>query len=192
VRMECQLNFINSQYITAPLTHTTTQKGYEGMIKNDIMLSDLGDKALIYKPPGFWISVNGDWERWCESEEFRDIQNSTICNVYLKANLLFIRISTVDDADELVQFLLPDIRDYNPGFQFNISDLVNFSHYQFEQFKKGNPVTPKMIWSNAFNICDGIYYENSWKLHMHTIFNTWDCDSIVLFDPRNIASLTKK
>jgi len=120
------------------------------------------------------------------------VQAETICNVYLKPNLLFIRISTVQDANELIRFLLPDIRDYSPGFQFNISDLINFSHYQFKHMKRGERVTQRMAWANALSSCDGIYYENSWELHMHTIFNTWDCHSLILFDPRNIVSMMKQ
>jgi len=185
------LNFTNSQYITDNLTHLTTQDGYNTMKLNGIILCDRGQKGLIYKPPGFWISVNGDWERWCTSEEFRDVKNMTICDVYLKPHLSFIRIFTVDDADELVQFLLPDLKNYNPGFHFNISDLINFSHYEFEHLKRGELVTQRTVWKNALDCCDGIYYKNSWKLHMQTIFNTWDCDCIILFDPRN-ASIIKQ
>ena len=183
------MNFINSQYIIDNLTHLTPPDGYEAMKKNGIKICDRGKDALIYKPPGFFISINGGWEDWCAGEEFRDVQAETICDVYLKPNLLFIKISTVEDADELIRFLLPDIRDYNPGFQFNISDLINFSHYEFEHLKRGEIATQRMIWANALNSCDGIYYENSWELHMHTIFNTWDCSCIVLFDPRNIVSM---
>ncbi len=186
------MNYINSQYITADLTHLTPHDGYAGMKLNGIKVIDRGEEGLIYKPPGFWISVNGDWEQWCVSENFRDVKNEVICDVYLKPNLLFIRISTVDDADELIRFLLPDIRDYNPGFRFNISDLINFHHYQFEHLKRGEKITQRAAWANALNRCDGIYYENSWDLHINTIFNTWDCDSVMLFDPRNIVSMVKK
>ena len=185
------MNFINSQYITEKLTHLTPHEGYDGMRKNGIKVTDRGSDSLLYKPPGFWISVNGDWERWCESENFRDVKNETICDVYLKSNLLFIKISTVEDSDELIRFLLPDMPDYNPGFRFNISDLINFSHYEFERLKKGFHITAREVWRNAMNSCDGIYYVNSCALHFQTIFNTWDCDSIMLFDPRNILSIIK-
>lgn len=161
------------------------------MKNNGITLVDRGNDALIYKPPGFWISVNGDWERWCKSEEFRDVNSETICNVYLKHNLTFIKITTVDDADELAQFLLPNLQNYNPGFYFNLSDLINFTQYEFESYKNGKKLTARDVWSNAINSCDGIYYENSWELHMKTFFNTWDCDSVILFDPRN-ASIQKQ
>ena len=162
------------------------------MKQNGITLVDRGDTGLLYKPPGFWISINGDWERWCESEHFRDVQSETICDVYLKPNLSFIKISTVHDANELVQFILPDIRQHDIGFSNNISDLINFSRYEIEHMQRGKRITQRTVWINALNSCDGIYYENSWDLHMNTIFNTWDCDSIMLFDPRNIISLVKK
>lgn len=197
------MKFINSQYVTSPLTHLTPEDGYIGMKKNGIKIIDRGREALIYKPPGFFISMNGDWERWCESEQFRDVDNETICDVYIKPNLTFIRIENVEDANNLVRFLLPDIRNefpelndtYGgefPGGEFPISDLLNFSRYQINLIKKGVELIHREVWGRALDGYDGIYYTNSWDLHMHTIFNTWDCDTLLLFDPRNIISLQKK
>ncbi len=173
------------------------------MKKNGIKISDLGNKSLIYKPPGFFISMNGDWERWCESEHFRDVDKETICEVYIKPNLTFIRIENVEDANDLVRFLLPDIKnefpDLNQTFsgvyprgEFPISDLLNFSRYQIKMLKKGVDLIHREVWGKALASCDGVYYVNSWKLHMNTIFNTWDCDTLMLFDPRNVTSLQKK
>ena len=200
------MKFINSQYITSPLTHLTPEDGYHGMKENGIKIVDRGKDALIYKPPGFFISMNGDWERWCESENFRDVDEETICDVYIKPNLTFIRIENVEDANNLVRFLLPDIRnefpDLNnpfdrilgkfPGGEFPISDLLNFSRYQINLLKKGVEMIQREVWGRALDTCDGIYYVNSWALHMNTIFNTWDCDTLLLFEPRNIISLVKK
>lgn len=192
------MKFINSQYITAPLTHLTPDDGYCGMKKNGIKIADRGRDALIYKPPGFFISMNGDWERWCESEQFRDVKNETICDVYIKPNLTLIRIESVEDANKLVRFLLPDIKNEFPdlnhsfGGDFPISDLLNFSRYQINLIKKGVEMIQREVWGKALADFDGIYYVNSWELHMNTIFNTWDCDTLLLFDPRNIISLQKK
>lgn len=167
------------------------------MKKNGIKVIDRGREALIYKPPGFFISMNGDWERWCESEDFRDVDEETICDVYIKPNLTFIRIENVDDANNLVRFLLPDIKNEFPdlnhlfGGEFPISDLLNLSRYQMNLFKKGIELIHREVWGRALAGCDGIYYVNSWELHMNTIFNTWDCDTLLLFDPRNIISLQK-
>ena len=139
------------------------------------------------KPPGFWISLDGDWEDWCTSEEFRDVDAETICDVYLKPNLTFIRISTVKDADELMSFLVPELylHRYEEAY-FPLSDLLTISKYQMHELSKGNLVTARKVWRNALESCDGIYYENSGDLHFHTIFNTWDCSSIMLFDPSNV------
>ena len=189
------MNYINSQCITENLTHVTSHEGYDGMMSNGIKIVARGDNALLYKPPGFWISINGDWERWCTGEEFVDVENATTCDVYLKPNLLFIRISTVYDADELFLFLIPELKHHNlfPEHSFStpLSDLINISNYQIEQVHKGNLVTARSVWGKALDTCDGIYYENSSDLHFYTIFNTWDCDSIVLFDPTN-ATISKK
>jgi hypothetical protein len=165
------------------------------MMNNGIKIQDRGDDALLYKPPGFWISVNGDWEEWCTGNEFRDVEGSTICDVYLKPNLSFIRISTVSDADELFLFLIPELKHHNlfPEYSFScsLSDLMNISQYQITQLQKGNIVTARSVWSKALENCDGIYYDDSSDLHFHTIFNTWDCNSIVLFDSTN-ATISKQ
>lgn len=197
------MKFINSQYVTSPLTHLTPEDGYHGMKKNGIKITDRGKDALIYKPPGFFISMNGDWERWCESEQFRDVKDEIICDVYIKPNLTFIRIENIEDANNLVRFLLPDIKnefpDLNQTFsgvyprgEFPISDLLNLSRYQLELLNQGVDMIQRKVWGNALDTCDGIYYVNSWELHSNTIFNTWDCDTLLLFDPRNIVSLQRK
>lgn len=189
------MNYINSQCIAENLTHVTSHEGYGGMISNGIKISDRGNQALLYKPPGFWISINGDWEEWCTRNDFRDVKELAICDVYLKPNLLFIRISTMSDADELFLFLIPELQHHNLfpeySFSFPLSDLINISQYQIEQLHKGNLVTARSVWGKALDVCDGIYYENSSDLHFNTIFNTWDCNCIVLFDPRN-ATISKK
>ena len=189
------MNYINSQCISENLTHVTSHDGYDGMMCNGIKISDMGNDALLYKPPGFWISINGDWEEWCGGNEFGDVGNATICNVYLKPNLLFIRIATVSDADELFLFLIPELKHHNifPEYRhsFPLSDMINISQYQIKQLQKGNLVNARSVWGKALDVCDGIYYENSSDLHFHTIFNTWDASSIVLFDPSN-ATVSKK
>ncbi len=174
------------------MTHLTPEDGYHGMKKNGIKLTDMGDDALIYKPPGFWISLNSEWEDWCTGENFRNVSEETICDVYLKPNLLFIRISSVAEADELMSYLLPELDYYKtePDL-FSLSDLITISRYTTDQFHRGNRVTPRIVWQKALESCDGIYYENSWDLHMHSIFNTWDCSSIMIFDPRNVSIIKK-
>ena len=191
------MNYINSHCITETLTHVTSHEGYTGMMSHGIKLRDWGNDALLYKPPGFWISINGDWEEWCTGNDFGDVENATICNVYLKPNLLFIKITTVNDADELFLFLIPELKHQRNtifpefSFSFPLSDLMNISSYQIDQLQKGNLVNSRSVWGKALDICDGIYYEDSSDLHCQTIFNTWDASSIVLFDPSNVT-ISKK
>jgi len=181
------MHFVNSHKITANLTHATSRKDYELMKKNGIKVKDMGMDGLIYKPPGFWISINGDWERWCECEDFRTSDMNTICKVQLPDHLRFIRISTVEDANELVMFLMPDMPIYHfNGFSNHRSDLLNITHHMLECMKQGIILTPRLFWQNALDNFNGIYFENSGDLHMHTLFNAWDCDSLVVFDPRQI------
>jgi len=201
------MKFINSQYINAEMTHCTVQNDYLSMRENGINIRV--KDGLLYKPPGFWISVNYGWEEWSGAEEFQQDRNVQ-CNVYVKPNLTFIKISTVEEANELAMFLLPDLFNII-GMQDNvfsrmfptfsswpemdrpISDLISFSRYEIYMTQKtGKPVRSIETWKKALESCDGIYYENSWDLHMDTFFNTWDCDSLILFDPSNVISIMKR
>lgn len=200
------MNFINSQYINAEMTHCTVQKDYLSMRENGINIRVMD--GLLYKPPGFWISVNYGWEEWSGAEEFQQ-DRDVHCNVYIKPNLTFIKIESVEDANELVRFLIPDMqnrfpelngytgfgwsmRDDKPKREFPISDMLNMSRYMIEHHEKGISLTSNMVWKKALQSCHGIYYKNNWDLHMNTIFNTWDCDSLVLFDPSNVISIMKR
>ena len=119
------MKFINSQNITENLTHLTDEKGYQGMKKNGIFIPSIGIHGLAYKPSGFWISIDGDWERWCRLEHFRNVPEETICDVYLKPNLTFIRIQSVYDADELMKFLLPDIKNEFPELSMGFTSMFD-------------------------------------------------------------------
>jgi len=183
---------INSENITTKLTHVTELKDYHLMIKNGIKVKDMGDTGLIYKPPGFWISVDGGWERWCTAEGWGMNDKSIICDVRIKPGLKFLKISSVAEANVLIRFLVPDIPVYDfNGFTVEACDLLNVTHYMLECHKQGTRLTARMLWKNALDNYDGVYYENSGSLHMHSMFNAWDASSIVIFDPRNVISLQK-
>jgi len=178
---------MKSQDITAKLTHVTELKDYHLMVKNGIKVKDMGSHGLIYKPPGFWISIDGDWERWCTAEEWGMGDKSIICKVKIKADLEFLKISSVLEANNLIKFLVPDIPIYDfNGFTVDRCDLLNVTHYMLECSKNGILLTARMLWKNVLDNYDGVYYENSGSLHMHSMFNAWDASSIVIFDPRNV------
>ena len=187
------MNFIQSENITAKLTHVTELEDYQLMLKNGIKVKDMGEAGLIYKPSGFWISVDGDWERWCTAERWGMNDKSIICDIKIKPKLKFLKISSVHEANLLIRFLVPDIPVYDfNGFTVNRYDILNITHHMIECAKKGIRLTAKILWKNVLDNYDGVYYENSGSLHMHSMFNAWDASSIVLFDPRNVSSMQKR
>lgn len=184
---------IQSQYITVPLTHVTELEDYHLMVKNGIKVKDMGDNGLIYKPPGFWISIDGDWERWCTAEGWGMDDKSIICKVKIKAGLNLLKISSVLEANNLIKFLVPDMPIYDfDGFTVDRCDLLNITHYMVECSKNGTRLTARMLWKNVLDNYDGVYYENSMSLHMHSMFNAWDASSIVIFDSRNVEIFHNK
>jgi len=184
---------IQSEDITAKLTHVTKLEHYELMVTNGIKVKDMGEAGIIYKPPGFWISVDGDWERWCTGEEWGMNDKSIICDVIIKPDLKLLKISSVLEANLLIRFLVPDIPVYDfNGFTVEPCDLLNVTHYMLHCHRKGIRLTAKMLWKNVLDSYDGVYYENSGSLHMHSMFNAWDASSIVIFDSRNVELFYNK
>lgn len=182
------MRIINSENILDKLTHVTSPDGAAKMIKNGIKVKDMGDAGLLYKPPGFWISMNEGWERWTRGNDFQNDKSNVILDVKLKPGLRFARVSSITDAETLIRYLVPDIPQYEfSGFHVGRSDLLNVTHYMLEAHKQGLRLTAKMLWKKVLDNYDGVYYEDSETLHMRTMFNAWDVSSIVIFDPRNIT-----
>ncbi len=149
------------------------------------------ERDLLYKPPGFFISIDNEWEEWCSGNDFGN-SDGVICDVYLKPNLEFLHVKTIEDANELSRILLPGIDSYHPflvDFGYAPSDMMSFTQYQINECKKGRTIKPRDIWVKILENYDGVCYEYSSDLHLRTFFNTWDVSCIVLFDPENIVSL---
>lgn len=178
---------MKSNDITNPLTHVTRdQKSFESMSKNGIKIKAIYD---MIKPSAFWISMNYDWERWCRKTNFWDIDKAIICDVILKPDLNLFQVTTLDDAIKLTDILLPG---YEPkelfgGWKPAKCDMLTFTYYMIEQFREGNGTKNLDLWKSVMQDYDGVYYIKSGHLAMDSFFNAWDCDSIAVFDPRNIS-----
>ena len=191
------MDFIKSQNISEKLTHVMPSiMNYFGIKKYGIR--QYHREHMLWKPKSFWISMNHDWERWCYGEDFGNISESVICNVKLKKDLKLLKVTTVDDAENLAKILMPDMKSHrlfnnspSIGFPFNrvrFADMLTMTIYITDKLKEGKLVGSE-LWDPITKNYDGIYYLNSNSLHFETFFNTWDCHSIALFDGSN-ATLT--
>ena len=182
------MDFVKSQNIKETLTHVLhKEEDFEKISKIGIKIT-LHKHNMIWKPEAFWISMDYAWERWCTRESFGDMRESTICDVSLKDNLKFLKITNPREAEELGKLLLPKRFDVPELHMFRerirYSDMFTLMIYQTEKIKQGILIGSE-FWDPITKNYDGIYFRNSGSLHFETFFNTWDANCIALFDGKN-------
>lgn len=130
-------------------------------------------KKLIYhhraKPDkGIWASpVNAEfgWKEWCESEMHYpkgfDWKKSFTFTLTKEANILYIHTE-----DDILDYIIENPDDWNLfNTKTTISDSLNLEKLYKE-----------------FDGMELFMFENYIDLH-YSIFNSWDCDSIVVWNP---------
>ena len=178
------MKIIKSHQVPQKLTHVMPSVlNYFGIQKYGIKITSL-NQHMLWKPEAFWISMDNDWETWCYWEEFGNTSKCIICDVTLKKNLKLLKITTLDDAEELASLLMPNYTPRRIFGQTKLSDLISLSMYMTDKLEQGILVGPE-IWNPIIKNYDGIYYVNSSSLHSETFFNTWDCHCIALFNGAN-------
>lgn len=129
--------------------------------------------TCINKPnAGLWASpVNSDWgwKDWCESEEFYKSDFSKYFVFRLKNNAKILTIRSLKDWDKVLNKVFKDHHINileNPFFNIDINER-------------------DMIWRYICKKYDAILVimnDNYGEMHMNFEFNSWDCDSIVVFN----------
>ena len=188
------MKIIKSQEVSEPLTHVLHQReDYEGIKKNGFKIT-IHQHESVWKPNALWISVDHDWEQWCYLSGWGEIERGFVCDVSLKDDLKLIKITSIEDAEEMAEILMPDFDATSdlpkmfsdlPEFKPKKSDMLTMTMYLIDSYKRGIKVTPGSTWEALAEKYDGIYFRNSMSLHFDTFFNTWDAHSIALFDAKN-------
>lgn len=198
---------IQSQSIKKPLTHIINGKEpfqiYDKIVKDGFQFPDRNTPMLFKPPKVVWISMNYDWERWCRGESFLDIDKCVIADVKLKRNLKFAYVKNINDVINLTRYIMPKGYDPIKDNDFYIKypkyidrcsgiNMMDLSSIMYWFLKKGIDFTKVNIWENVEDEFDGILYLNSWSTHMDSYFNAWDCDSIALFNPKDMELLNPR
>jgi len=108
-----------------------------------------------FKPNGLWVSVDDDWRRWCEQEEFNGLgQYTYMCE--LKANANVLHIKTCKELDQLT-------------VEYGIIDRYGKTVIDWEDFAskyKGIIIAPylheqrfKTFWYYCWDCASGCTYE---------------------------------
>lgn len=131
--------------------------------------------TCINKPnAGLWaspVNSNWGWKDWCESEQFYKNDFSKYFVFKLKPNAKILTIRSLEDWDMILNEVFKD-RD---GYNILENLFLNIDTNERD-----------MIWDYISKFYDAILVimdDNYDEMHMSFEFNSWDCDSIVVFNP---------
>ena len=135
-----------------------------------LLITDEGtNMACINKPnAGLWaspVNSNCGWKDWCESEQFYKNDFSKYFVFKLKPKTKILTIRSLEDWNDV----LADVYTNNPkSFDSNFIE-IRYAVWEYIQ-------------SNFDAILVIMNYNYS-EMHNSFEFNSWDCDSIVVFNP---------
>ena len=154
----------------------------------------------INKPNGFWASpvdANHSWANWCEAEGFGILSEGTENVNYIKFKLKNAKVYTIKNLKDLLGLPLNEIKTPFSG-QFFMGS-VNYErlrtmgydgvelcmdNYRFGHMFGAHPRTEedKKLSEEELDRAANIEH----------IFNSWDCDSIVIWNPDVIEVIEEK
>jgi hypothetical protein len=120
------------------------------------------NQSINYKPDGFWYGVDGDWERWCRSEQWGICNGMFEYDVILSGENILV-ISTVLGIDE-----------------FHDKYAVSKYHRRM------------IDWPRVCSEYDGIeiapyQWERRHDGEAHAWYYSWDCASGCVWRPKGVS-----
>ena len=142
-----------------------------GQTEFDPELATREVNAIWSKPDkGLWGSpVDSDWgwKEWCEAEDWscNDLTKSFKFTLEPKASILEIH-----KEEDILPYLIQDV---HSGIRFGLTNISD-----------------KLNKEKLYSEFDGmeLFISENWRMH-DGFFNTWDCDSIVVWNPDLIVAL---
>lgn len=132
----------------------------------------LGDPFLNFSKPqcAFWgspVNSNFGWKEWCEREEFGDYDWDSPIYFKLKVNSTILKIDIEDLREEVLGKYVANCK----NFPFNCRYL---NHLDFSKMVEDGIDAVQLMDGNL-----GHYFiDNDYEF----IFNSWDCESIVVLN----------
>ena len=133
---------------------------------------------MEWKPFGLWgspVECNAyTWEEWCLGEDFHIEKLSSHFNFTLKKSARILKIINVEDAFPYI-------------YRGNLSKLWN--NFEDWRYSIGAKLNLNLIYKE-FDAMEVSYSKTSdFSALRYSVFNTWDCDSIVVWNPNMIVSI---
>lgn len=153
---------INREIINLRLTHLTQTKEFNLDKKKDYS----NTKGGYFKPLGLWLSVGKDWERWLKNNWKQYlIEHKYTIKFKFKTTPNLLIFNTINDIQNKWNELMPN------------NSLINYDNVE---------IFNKLI----VKIYDGVYMKSS-ALYGNEYSSCWDCESICLWNLKNIHTITK-
>lgn len=155
---------VYSHEITDKLTHNVPNQYVKRVLNGNF-------KPFIKagRPRGIWISINNGWENFCADGNFNKGCETTQFDVKLLPKL---KILMIDELHHIESYW-KKFTDYEmPTYKFTMDDsivMVNFWKWLRNQGFDGVAMTNNGI--------------NETKM---TFLNGWDCESLVLYNPKDL------
>lgn len=139
---------------------------------------DNSGNSFLNKPPHgtcIWASpvdTHFGWKEWCENEEYAMDKLNTSFTFTLKPNARILLVKLCSDVDKYLTNL-PDLP--YKSYSFRPEALLMFKYVDFVKMAKDY---------DGMELC---HDDNYGDLH-YGLFYSWDCDSIVIWNPYIIVS----
>lgn len=158
------------------LTHWTNKKFKRKMIRGNGEFRPIPPETKRgFKPVGFWVSVNGSWERWLKGNWDVWLEDKVCLNVELDKDINLFIIKT--KAGFLREFKKLTGKDY--------LKLKGVEKWMLQDFHKKLEEKYDGIWLKA---------EPFYKHRMDSdfmYFYSWDCESVCVWNKNKIKFLEK-
>ena len=164
---------VMSEHIVGNLTHWVEPEYVDAVLNNK---NDVFVPTIFNKPLGVWLSWNGGWEKWTESEAPTWLEGQVVLVAQLKPGFKLWLINEMTDFVVMWE----EFNNHIGDTVYSMSGL-----YWCHDFNK-----MKQFWDWIKNVkgYGGIALTDAgqWATRMNTFLYGWDCQSIVIFDTNNI------
>lgn len=157
-------------------------------VNKSMVIPEYSDKPTEYKNQYgeenylgcFWaspVNTNYSWKDWCEEEQFNLDKFKQFQTFTLKETA---NICTIDSMESLKEFMKKYTK-YRYFDENNNQILKDFTDEYLDRWLWRRFI---FDWNKVLHDYDGMEISHDFNFNlMHNIFNTWDCDSICIWNP---------
>ena len=180
-----------NEYISYGFSKFDRQR-FENEIDNAIL------NERIDKPANGWwgssIDANYGWKEWCYSEDFGDCANGTYKVDYIKWKLKDAKIYHIQNFEDLAKIPVRKVSNYSPYLRIDFDKMKSQGYDGIElcldDYYLGHTfASVDYILENEPNLTKE---QAKQAMEIEELINTWDCDSICVWNSKVIDVIEEK